>query len=146
MELYLDMPRPLHISSKNLFCLRYDLHLGGFDQAQFVIVPKSGQLVVYFLNLKAISSRLSRRWISMKSCSTSRNQRVMTIVLHREQVVEKDKIQGHVNVNVSMETETEKKDMEKITGPIKRVHHWTRDTFVTIVTIKSSAYAYKRLR
>lgn len=36
-------------SSSNLFTLRWDLHLGLFDQAGFVIVPKLGQLVVHFL-------------------------------------------------------------------------------------------------
>jgi hypothetical protein len=41
-------PRRFHLSLRNLFCLRYDLHLGGFEQAQFVVVPKGGNLVVHF--------------------------------------------------------------------------------------------------
>ena len=49
MGYYLDYTSPLHLSPRNLFCLRYDLHLGGFDQAQFVVVPKGGDLVVHFL-------------------------------------------------------------------------------------------------
>jgi hypothetical protein len=36
-------------SPRNLFALRWDLRLGQFDQAGFVIVPKLGQLVVHFL-------------------------------------------------------------------------------------------------
>jgi hypothetical protein len=58
MDMYLDMSRPLYVSSKNLFCLRYDLHLGGFDCAQFVIVPKSGQLVVHFLKASPEAANL----------------------------------------------------------------------------------------
>ena len=49
MDSYLGMTRPLHLSSQNLFCLQYNFHLGGFNRAQFAIVPKSGQLVVHFL-------------------------------------------------------------------------------------------------
>jgi len=40
---------PVHLDPYNLFTLRWDLHLGQFDQGRFVIVPKSGQLVVHFL-------------------------------------------------------------------------------------------------
>ncbi|EDR03264.1 uncharacterized protein LACBIDRAFT_307506 [Laccaria bicolor S238N-H82] len=36
-------------SLSNLFTLRWDLRLGLFDQAAFVIVPKLGKLVVHFL-------------------------------------------------------------------------------------------------
>lgn len=35
----------------NLFTLRWDLYFGQFDQARFVIVPKSDQLVIHFLLL-----------------------------------------------------------------------------------------------
>ena len=41
--------QPLHQDPRNLFALRWDLHLGQFDQGRFVIVPKYGQLVVHFL-------------------------------------------------------------------------------------------------
>src|ERR1700691_15960 len=51
MYVYLLGLHPLRNDSRNLFALRCDLHLGQFDQAQFVIVPKSGQLVVHFLQL-----------------------------------------------------------------------------------------------
>jgi hypothetical protein len=48
MQFYLGDP-PLYQSPKNLFSLRFDFHYGGFDRAQFVIVPKWGKLVVHFL-------------------------------------------------------------------------------------------------
>jgi hypothetical protein len=48
MEPYLQPCAP-HLSSRNLFCLLSDFDFGGFNQAQFVIVPKSGNLVVHFL-------------------------------------------------------------------------------------------------
>jgi hypothetical protein len=51
MDIYLLGPEPLHNDSRNLFALRCDLRLAQFDQARFVIVPKSGQLVVHFLQL-----------------------------------------------------------------------------------------------
>jgi len=44
---------PLHQCQRNLFCLRYDLHLPLFDRACFAIVPKSGKLVVHFLRNSA---------------------------------------------------------------------------------------------
>ena len=47
--MYLNGSEPLHQDPGNLFALRWDLHLGQFDQGRFVIVPKSGQLVVHFL-------------------------------------------------------------------------------------------------
>jgi hypothetical protein len=49
MDVYLLGQAPLNYDSRNLFALRWDLRLGQFDQGQFVIVPKSGQLVVHFL-------------------------------------------------------------------------------------------------
>jgi hypothetical protein len=50
MDVYLfDGQRLLSDSPRNLFTLRWDLNLGQFDQAGFVIVPKLGQLVVHFL-------------------------------------------------------------------------------------------------
>jgi hypothetical protein len=49
MEVYLSGQDPLGNDSRNLFTLRYDLHYGQFDQAQFVIVPKFGKFVVHFL-------------------------------------------------------------------------------------------------
>jgi hypothetical protein len=58
MESYLGITRPLHLSSKNLFCLQYNFRLGGFDRAQFVIVPKSGQLVVHFLKTSPEAANL----------------------------------------------------------------------------------------
>jgi hypothetical protein len=51
MDVYLIGSRPLHQDPGNLFALRWDLHLGQFNQGRFVIVPKSGQLVVHFLQL-----------------------------------------------------------------------------------------------
>jgi hypothetical protein len=39
----------LHHSLRNLFTLRYDLHVPGFDQALFAMVPKFGQFQVHFL-------------------------------------------------------------------------------------------------
>ena len=39
----------LHQSFANLFTLRYDLHIPGFDEALFAIVPKFGKLTVHFL-------------------------------------------------------------------------------------------------
>jgi hypothetical protein len=50
MDVYLfDNQCLLSDSPRNLFTLRWDLRLGQFDQAGFVIVPKLGQLVVHFL-------------------------------------------------------------------------------------------------
>jgi len=49
MDVYLIGSRPLHQDPGNLFALRFDLQLGQFDQGRFVIVSKSGQLVVHFL-------------------------------------------------------------------------------------------------
>ena len=51
MHVYLnnDSPPPFADKSRNLCTLRYDLSVGLFDQAKFVIVPKNGQLVVHFL-------------------------------------------------------------------------------------------------
>src|ERR1700691_3384566 len=49
MEVYLIGTRPLHQDPGNLFALRCDLYLSQFDQGRFVIVPKSGQLVVHFV-------------------------------------------------------------------------------------------------
>jgi hypothetical protein len=51
MDVYLPAEQfSLGDNPRNLFALRWDLHLGQFDQAGFVIVPKSGQLVVHFLH------------------------------------------------------------------------------------------------
>ena len=49
MDVYFDSQHFLSDSPRNLFALRYDLHLDQFDRAGFVIVPKLGQLVVHFL-------------------------------------------------------------------------------------------------
>jgi hypothetical protein len=49
MHYYLGDTLPLHHAPRNLCCLRYDLYMGGFDQGQFVVVPKCGNLVVHFL-------------------------------------------------------------------------------------------------
>ena len=49
MKYYFGATRPLNQSSLNLFCLRYDLHYGQFNQGNFVIIPKLGKLVVHFL-------------------------------------------------------------------------------------------------
>ena len=51
MHVYLndDGRPPFADKSRNLCTLRYDLYVGLFDQAKFVIVPKNGQLVVHFL-------------------------------------------------------------------------------------------------
>jgi len=50
MNVYLFEGQPLlSYSQHNLFTLWWDLHLGQFDQAGFVIIPKLGQLVVHFL-------------------------------------------------------------------------------------------------
>jgi hypothetical protein len=58
MNVYLlDALIPLHHDSRNLFTLRWDLHLGQFDQAQFVIVPKSHKLVVHFLGISQESAQ-----------------------------------------------------------------------------------------
>jgi hypothetical protein len=40
---------PINEDSRNLFALWIDLHQSQFDQARFVIVPKSGQLVIHFV-------------------------------------------------------------------------------------------------
>jgi hypothetical protein len=57
MDVYLIGSRPLHQDPGNLFALRWDLHLGQFNQGRFVIVPKSGQLVVHFLQLSYESAQ-----------------------------------------------------------------------------------------
>ena len=58
MDIYLPGDqRTLVNSSRNLFALRWDLRLGLFDQAAFVIVPKLGQLVVHFLKLTQSAER-----------------------------------------------------------------------------------------
>ena len=58
MDIYLPGDQPTLInSSRNLFALRWDLRLGLFDQAAFVIVPKLGQLVVHFLKLTQSAER-----------------------------------------------------------------------------------------
>jgi hypothetical protein len=49
MEVYLAGDMPFGSDSRNLFALRYDLCMGQFDQAQFAIIPKSGQFLVHFL-------------------------------------------------------------------------------------------------
>jgi len=49
MMYYLGRVAPLHLSSRNLFSLRCDFHMAGFDRARFVIVPKCGKLIVHFL-------------------------------------------------------------------------------------------------
>ncbi|KAF8308465.1 hypothetical protein F5887DRAFT_912377, partial [Amanita rubescens] len=59
MHVYLSGDqRSLINSSSNLFTLRWDLRLGLFDQAGFVIVPKLGQLVVHFLQTTNQSAQL----------------------------------------------------------------------------------------
>ena len=45
-------------SSSNLFTLRWDLHLGLFDQTGFIIVPKLGQLLVHVLQPTNQSAQL----------------------------------------------------------------------------------------
>lgn len=57
MDVYLSGDPSLINSSNNLFALRWDLHLGLFDQAEFVIVPKLGQLVVHFLHPNSESAQ-----------------------------------------------------------------------------------------
>ncbi|EDR13960.1 uncharacterized protein LACBIDRAFT_305223 [Laccaria bicolor S238N-H82] len=49
MYAYLVRKPPHYQSPCNLLALRYDCHLGGFDRAQFVFVPKWGKLAVHFL-------------------------------------------------------------------------------------------------
>ena len=140
MESYLGITRPLHLSPRNLFCLQYNFHMGGLDRAQFVIVPKFGQLVVHLLkaspeaaNLyhnvpfdhsnsvshEAIYARfawaLIKIWTLTQSGSTSRNQKRMT---KGETVVEVDETRvGRVNANVSTEMEAETQT-KKTMGPI----------------------------
>ena len=59
MQVYLNAPQRLLInSSSNLFALRWDLPLGLFDQAGFIIVPKLGKLVVHFLQPTHQSAQL----------------------------------------------------------------------------------------
>ena len=59
MHVYLNGDqRSLVNNSSNLFTLRWDLKLGLFDQAGFVIVPKLGQLVVHFLQPTNQSAQL----------------------------------------------------------------------------------------
>ena len=59
MDVYLNPgQRSVINSSNNLFTLRWDLRLGLFDQAGFVIVPKLGQLVVHFLQPTNESAQL----------------------------------------------------------------------------------------
>ncbi|KAF5378095.1 hypothetical protein D9615_007609 [Tricholomella constricta] len=57
MEYYLKWQPMHHQSPRNLFCLRYDLHLGGFNEGQFVIVPKCDKLVVHFLRPSTQSAK-----------------------------------------------------------------------------------------
>jgi len=58
MEAYLDGSKPLYNDQRNLFTLRCDLHLGQFNQGRFIIVPKSGQLVIHFLRPTGESAQL----------------------------------------------------------------------------------------
>ena len=59
MHVYLSGDqRSLINSSRNLFTLRWDLHLCLFDEAGFVIVPKLSQLVVHFLQPTNQSAQL----------------------------------------------------------------------------------------
>jgi hypothetical protein len=58
MEEYLLGDRPLYNDHRNLFTLRCDLHLGQFNQGRFIIVPKSGQLVVHFIRPTGESAQL----------------------------------------------------------------------------------------
>lgn len=51
MEAYLLGDKPLYNDQRNLFTLRCDLHLGQFNQGRFIVVPKSGQLIIHFLRL-----------------------------------------------------------------------------------------------
>lgn len=58
MDIYLAGILPLNRDSRNLITLRYDMQLGQFDQGNFVIVPKSGQLVIHFIRPSAESAQL----------------------------------------------------------------------------------------
>ena len=58
MDMYLAGILPLNRDSRNLFTLRYDMQLGQFDQGNFVIVPKSGQLVIHFIQPSVESAQL----------------------------------------------------------------------------------------
>ena len=59
MDVYLNSKESFFANSpSNLFALRWDLHMGQFDQAGFVIVPKLGQLVVHFLQPTNQSAQL----------------------------------------------------------------------------------------
>jgi hypothetical protein len=57
MYIYLDGRSPLHHDPRNLFTLRSDLQVGQFDRAQFVIVPKSQNLVVHFVDISQESAQ-----------------------------------------------------------------------------------------
>ena len=51
MEVYsLSNKKEPENDSRNLFALRLDLHSLLFDQAKWVVVPKGGQMVVYFIS------------------------------------------------------------------------------------------------
>jgi hypothetical protein len=58
MDIYLAGILPLNRDSRNLFTLRYDMQLGQFDQGNFVIVPKSGQLVIHIIRPSVESAQL----------------------------------------------------------------------------------------
>jgi hypothetical protein len=71
MEVYLVGDMPLGSDSCNLFALRSDLYIGQFDQAQFVIVPKSGQFVVHFLRRSEESAQQYHNTIFDHKCALS---------------------------------------------------------------------------
>ena len=56
MKVYLGENLPENQHSRNLFALRYDLHLGQWEQQTFVMVPKRGRLVVHFIRLSEESA------------------------------------------------------------------------------------------
>ena len=49
MRVYLGENLPTNQHSRNLFALRYDLHLGQWEKQTFVMVPKYGRLAVHFI-------------------------------------------------------------------------------------------------
>lgn len=64
MEFYLGRTRPYDQSPRNLFSLRYDLHMPLFEHAGFVIVPKSGKLVVHFIqNCEEYANKFHNRLV-----------------------------------------------------------------------------------
>ncbi|KIM38147.1 hypothetical protein M413DRAFT_246942 [Hebeloma cylindrosporum] len=58
MKRYIEKHSPMNHSSKNLLTLRYDLCMAQFDLGNFVIVPKSKELVVHFVRHSVESAQL----------------------------------------------------------------------------------------